>query len=166
MAVASTAAGLQDGRGLSPRQSSCLPGGVSGARTDVPRTGPVRMRTDCRGRDLHQGGENCEISGVTPYVPKPDRSKARSRGQFPKSAFRYDAETDAYACPAGARLVPVWRTRVSEARCETHVIHYANRAACAGCAVNAPQADIGPSPATRKRPLWSKCRIVLPPDPK
>ena len=77
--------------------------------------------------------ENCEISGVTPYVPKPDRSKARSRGQFPKSAFRYDAETDAYACPAGARLVPVWRTRVSEARCETHVIHYANRAACAGC---------------------------------
>ena len=43
LAVASTAAGLQDGRGLSPRQSSCFPGGVSGVRTDVPRTGPVRM---------------------------------------------------------------------------------------------------------------------------
>ena len=62
----------------------------------------------------------------------------RHRGLAPPTLCQFAWRTtvlftpsDAYACPAGARLVPVWRTRVSEARCETHVIHYANRATCA-----------------------------------
>ena len=74
--------------------------------------------------------ENCEISGVTPYVPKPDRSKARSRGQFPKSAFRYDAATDTYRCPAGALLTPRYRDSASKTRADTIRIHYLNRTAC------------------------------------
>ena len=48
--------------------------------------------------------EDCEAAGVTPYVPKPDRSPARRSGHFMKSEFRYDAATDAYLCPAGQRL--------------------------------------------------------------
>ena len=45
--------------------------------------------------------EACEAEGVTPYVPKPNRSPARSAGRFPKSAFHYDKETDTYICPNG-----------------------------------------------------------------
>ena len=77
--------------------------------------------------------EDCESAGVTPYVPKPDRSKARSRGQFPKSVFRYDAATDTYRCPAGALLTPRYRDSASKTRADTIRIHYLNRTACAGC---------------------------------
>ena len=71
--------------------------------------------------------EDCESAGVTPYVPKQDRSKARSRGQFPKSVFRYDAATDTYRCPAGALLTPRYRDSASKTRADTIRIHYLNR---------------------------------------
>ena len=50
--------------------------------------------------------ERCEAAGVIPHVPKPNRSTARRHGHFPRSRFRYDAETDTYACPARQRLGP------------------------------------------------------------
>ena len=53
--------------------------------------------------------EDCEAAGVTPYVPKPDRSPAKRSGHFTKSEFLYDAATDTYLCPAGQRLVPLYR---------------------------------------------------------
>ena len=81
--------------------------------------------------------EACEAAGVTPYVPKPDRSPARLNGHFPKSAFRYDPETDTYGCPGGHRLMPLHRTSVNKTRAETCVISYGNRSACRGCALRA-----------------------------
>ena len=81
--------------------------------------------------------EDCEAGGVTPYVPKPDRSPARRSGHFMKSQFSYDATTDAYGCPAGQRLVPLYRNRVGKTREETWVISYANRAACRSCDLRA-----------------------------
>ena len=41
--------------------------------------------------------EDCEAAGITPYVPKPDRSTARRSGHFPKSDFQYDDATDTYS---------------------------------------------------------------------
>ena len=79
--------------------------------------------------------EACEAAGITPYVPKPDRSTARNSGHFPKSEFQYDAATDTYRCPAGERLVPRYRARVDKLRTGTYLVSYVNRAACGGCAL-------------------------------
>ena len=77
--------------------------------------------------------EDCEAAGITPYVPKPDRSTARRSGHFPKSDFQYDDATDTYRCPAGERLVPLYRRSVGKSRTGTYLVSYANRAACRGC---------------------------------
>ena len=79
--------------------------------------------------------EDCRAGGVMPYVPKPDRSLARRSGHFPKSDFRYDTATDTYRCPAGERLVPLYRNTAGKARGGTSIISYLNRAACRACAL-------------------------------
>ncbi len=79
--------------------------------------------------------EACEAVGVTAYVPKPDRSTARRSGRYPKSVFRYDAAADIYRCPAGERLMPLYRDTVGKARGGTWVVSYLNRAACRACAL-------------------------------
>ena len=76
--------------------------------------------------------EACEAAGITPCVPKADRSTARRSGHFPKSAFQYDAATDTYWCPAGERLVPRYHTSVDTLRTGTYLVSHINRAACRG----------------------------------
>jgi transposase len=49
----------------------------------------------------------CHAAGLTPFVPKPMTSGAKADGRFDKTDFIYDAENNAYRCPAGERLV--WR---------------------------------------------------------
>ena len=77
--------------------------------------------------------EDCEAAGVTPYVPKPDRSPARRSGHFTKSEFRYDAATDIYLCPAGQRLVPLYRYGLCKTRPRARIVSYVNREACLSC---------------------------------
>ena len=77
--------------------------------------------------------EDCEAAGVTPYVPKPDRSPARRSGHFTKSEFRYDAATDTYLCPTGQRLVPLYRYGLCKTRPRARVVSYVNREACLSC---------------------------------
>lgn len=48
--------------------------------------------------------EACEKAGLIPHVPKPERGYAARSGLFTKDEFRYDAEKDAYVCPAGTLL--------------------------------------------------------------
>jgi transposase len=79
--------------------------------------------------------EDCEAAGITPYVPKPDRSTARHSGHFPKSEFQYDAATDTYRCPAGERLMPLYRESAGKSRTGAHLVSYVNRAACRVCAL-------------------------------
>jgi len=43
----------------------------------------------------------CEMDGNTPLVPKPQTSNNRAQGLYDKKDFVYDAERDAYRCPAG-----------------------------------------------------------------
>ena len=68
--------------------------------------------------------EDCEAAGITPYVPKPDRSTARHSGHYMKSEFKYDATIDAYGCPAGQRLAPFYRHCVSKTREGTWLISW------------------------------------------
>ena len=94
--------------------------------------------------------EDCEAGGITPFVPKPDRSPARSSGHFTKSEFQYDAATDTYRCPAGQRLVPLYRGRAGKTRDGIWVISYVNRAACRSCDLREPMHQRHPPTA---RPL-------------
>ncbi len=47
----------------------------------------------------------CEQAGIDAYLPKPNTSGNKAKGQFDRSEFQYKAEDDEYACPAGQRLI-------------------------------------------------------------
>jgi transposase len=45
--------------------------------------------------------KECLDANLTPYVPKPERQvQARCQGRFTRTDFHYNAELDAYICPA------------------------------------------------------------------
>ena len=73
--------------------------------------------------------EACEKAGMTPHVPKPQRGYAARNGLFRKDEFRYDAERDAYICPAGQVLA----TRYESRQRDLKRFNYCNRAACLAC---------------------------------
>ena len=73
------------------------------------------------------------MPGVTPYVPKPDRSPAKRSSHFTKSEFRYDAATDTYLCPAGQRLAPLYRYGLCKTRPRARLVSYVNQEACLSC---------------------------------
>jgi transposase len=58
-------------------------------------------------RGYYRGEEirECDQAGITTYMPKPNTSPNRAKGQFDRKAFRYILEDDEYECPAGLRLV-------------------------------------------------------------
>ena len=47
----------------------------------------------------------CDRAKITTYVPKPQTSGNRAKGQFDRDQFHYIAEDDEYECPAGERLI-------------------------------------------------------------
>jgi transposase len=54
-----------------------------------------------RGEDIL----DCDNANITSYLPKPNTSGNRAKGQYGRDAFRYIAEDDEYECPAGQRLI-------------------------------------------------------------
>ncbi len=77
--------------------------------------------------------ETCEKAGITAYLPKPVRGPAVREGFFTKEAFRFDPETNVFACPAGQTLSPCRRGRSRD----NVKIDYANPAACKDCSLRA-----------------------------
>jgi transposase/IS5 family transposase len=73
--------------------------------------------------------EACEKAGLTPHLPRPQRGAAVANGFFRKDEFRYDAERDAYVCPAGQELKPIRQGRLRDMQ----KIDYANINACRDC---------------------------------
>ena len=73
--------------------------------------------------------EACEKAGLTPHVPRPQRGSSASKGFFRKDEFRYDAERDAYVCPAGQLLATRYESKLRDMK----KVDYANRAACPAC---------------------------------
>jgi len=47
---------------------------------------------------------DCYKAGVQALVPKVNTSACKSKGQYSKADFRYDAKRNEYVCPAGERL--------------------------------------------------------------
>jgi hypothetical protein len=58
-------------------------------------------------RGYYNGDEirACEQAGIAAYLPKPNTSGNKAKGQFDRSVFRYKADDDEYECPAGQRLI-------------------------------------------------------------
>jgi IS5 family transposase len=73
--------------------------------------------------------EACEKAGLMPHVPRPQRGSSASKGFFRKDEFRYDAERDAYVCPAGQVLATRYESKLRDMK----KVDYANRAACPVC---------------------------------
>ena len=75
----------------------------------------------------------CEEAGIEAYVPRPQRGAAVRDGLFRKEEFHYDAQSDTYLCPGGARLSPYYQSSTRQ-----HVnLHYCNRQACRACELKA-----------------------------
>jgi transposase/IS5 family transposase len=73
--------------------------------------------------------EACEKAGLTPHVPRPQRGSSASKDFFRKDEFRYDAERDAYVCPARQVLATRYESKLRDMK----KVDYANRAACPVC---------------------------------
>jgi transposase len=71
----------------------------------------------------------CEEAKITAYVPPVESSKNANKGLYTKLDFTYDAERDAYRCPAGQSLVFLTQSRDKG----QEVRYYANTEACRGC---------------------------------
>ncbi|MFC3284806.1 IS1182 family transposase, partial [Litchfieldella rifensis] len=79
----------------------------------------------------------CHEAGITPYLPKPKTSPSQARGLYPREAFRYVPERNAYRCPAGERLI--WRFKTVE---KGQVLHCYWSSACPSCS-RKPQCTTG-----------------------
>ena len=57
-------------------------------------------------RGYYRGEEllACDKANIISYVPKPNTSGNRAKGQFGRDDFHYIAKNDEYECPAGKRL--------------------------------------------------------------
>ncbi len=94
----------------------------------VEKLGVVADRGYYRGEEIL----DCEASNITAYLPKPNTSPNRAKGQFGREAFRYIAADDEYQCPAGQRLVRHMTTRE-----KGKTLHRYWTSACRQCAMKA-----------------------------
>jgi transposase len=82
-------------------------------------------------RGYFSGAEivDCDVAGITAYVPRPLPSTARADGRFGKPDFIYIARDDEYRCPAGQRLTR--RMTSIEDGMTLHRYWYSDCASCA-----------------------------------
>ncbi|MCK1353270.1 transposase [Bradyrhizobium sp. CW7] len=79
----------------------------------------------------------CEADAVTAYVPPAERNqRLAAQGRFGRGEFHYDADTDAYLCPAGERLKPM-NGRKQDAAGKLQIRYAARVAACGSCSLRA-----------------------------
>jgi len=77
----------------------------------------------------------CNDLGIKAHIPsleETQRGCGRNRGIFPREAFRYDPERDAFCCPAGQTL-----KRKSFNRVRNHYEYRIDGEICAGCKLRA-----------------------------
>jgi transposase len=94
--------------------------------------GPLTVVADAGYHDGPQVAE-CVAAGITPMVSAAVRGKQARARIFPKRAFTYEPERDAYRCPAGAVLPFQFETVEDGKRAR----YYHDFAACGGCALRA-----------------------------
>jgi hypothetical protein len=75
----------------------------------------------------------CEDGGIEAFVPEPQRGKRLEEdGRFGLDAFGYDAEGDAYRCPAGELLKPM-QGRKRDATGKLRIRYASRQSACSKC---------------------------------
>jgi transposase len=75
----------------------------------------------------------CEDGGIEAFVPEPQRGKRLEEdGRLGQDAFAYDAEADAYRCPAGEMLKPM-QGRKRDATGKSRIRYASRRSACSKC---------------------------------
>jgi transposase len=87
------------------------------------------------GYDSSNGLKDCEENGIVAYVPQMERGgHLKAQGRLSHDEFIYDAQADAYRCPAGQFLTPTKGRHIRpNGRSE---IRYASRKAdCDACAL-------------------------------
>ena len=79
----------------------------------------------------------CEDDGIKAYVPPQEgNGKLEKEGRFGRKDFSYDANVDAYRCPAGELLRPTQgRWKNTSGRVE--IRYLGRKAACAACPLRA-----------------------------
>lgn len=126
---------------VDPKHHLIVAHDVTNEETDVEQFAPMALAAQealgvealdaAADRGYHNGAGvvRCELHGVTPYVPAPILSRSETTGLFPKEAFRYSDERDAYQCPAGH-----WLERRTQTLKKGRVLgYYSNAKACRDC---------------------------------
>ena len=80
--------------------------------------------------------KSCEDKGMEAYVPVPDHAARKGKdGRFGSDDFRYDAQDDAYVCPAGERPA---RGGSTSNRGRRYFIYRGTAAVCRDCSLSNP----------------------------
>ena len=98
-------------------------------------------------RGYYKGPEilKCEEAGITAFVPKTMTSDNKAQGRYDKRDFVYNAEDNAYRCPAGAKLT----YRHSSIEDGLKIDAYYNGSACKACGLR-PQCTTGTERRVRR----------------
>jgi len=117
---------------------------VTNEATDIDHLSPVAMQAQevlgvealdmVADRGYYHGAEvkACEEAGISAYVAKPQTSANVARGLYTKEDFVYEAQQDAYRCPAGQMLSFGFETQEKGRQ-----IRYYRTSACGSCALKA-----------------------------
>jgi transposase len=77
--------------------------------------------------------KRCEEDGIVAYVPQAKRTgRLQAQGRFSHEEFVYDAEADAYRCPAGDLLRPT-KGRKKNTGGRIEIRYVSRKAACDAC---------------------------------
>jgi transposase len=109
-------------RGLLPRMAQLAKDALGMDRIDV-----LADRGYFSSWDIYNCGEN----GVSAMAPRSRTGSSQAEGRFPKEAFTYVAEEDAYRCPAGELLTFRGHTYESSAENMKVGIYWTNK--CGSC---------------------------------
>jgi transposase len=75
----------------------------------------------------------CEDDGIVAYVPQAKRTgRLQAQGRFTHEDFSFDAEADAYRCPAGSLLAPT-NGRKTNTGGRIEIRYVSRKAACDAC---------------------------------
>lgn len=93
----------------------------------------------------------CEADAITPFVPQPERSRAAADGRHGPEAFVYDAQADAYSCPAGKPLKPM-QGRKRDKTGKLRIRYVSRRSDCTACPLRSR--CLGPASDRRMIERW------------
>jgi transposase len=93
----------------------------------------------------------CEADAITPFVPQPKRSRAAADGRHGPDAFVYDAQADAYSCPAGKLLEPM-SGRKRDKTGKLRIRYVTRRSDCSACPLRVQ--CLGPASDRRTIERW------------